>query len=399
MDCFLLKCTLCNKTEVFALKGKCECGGTLLVEYDIELAARTFTKANLKQRHSSMWKYHELLPITNPNCIVSLGEGYTPLIRLNTWEQKLPLGKLYIKREEQNPTGSFKARGFSAALTLLKERGIVKAAVPSNGNAASAFAAYSGRAGIDAYVFIPQDCPYLIVEECLHYGAKTYLVDGLIHDAGAIVEAGKVEQGWFNVGTLREPGRVEGKKTMGFEIAEQLEWTLPDVIIYPTGGGSGVIGLWRAFSQLLELGLVNGEMPRIAAVQEYGCTPICDAFQETGLTVYATLPAPTGMRVPEPPDRQLVASIIRKMNGTTVTVTQAEIRAAAAATGLSGISSSPEGAATWAGMLRLCETGWIQKKDKVVLFNTSHAMKYSAGKHASHIPLIKSYQDFLDVRK
>src|SRR5665647_837260 len=283
MSRFLLTCTECNKTEAFVLKGKCECGGTLLVEYDLELAAKSFTKANLKERPSSMWKYHELLPITNLDCIVSLGEGGTPLIRLNTWEKKLPLDQLYIKREEQNPTGSFKARGFSTALSLLKERGIKKAAVPSNGNAASAFAAYSSRAGIISYVFIPKDCPSLIVEECLLYGAKTSLVDGLIHEAGAIVEAGKVEQGWFNVGTLKEPGRVEGKKTMGFEIAEQLNWILPDVIIYPTGGGSGVIGLWKAFYQLLKLGLVEGDMPRIVAVQEKGCTPICNAFWESEL--------------------------------------------------------------------------------------------------------------------
>ena len=343
-----------------------------------------------------MWKYHELLPISNQKCIVSLGEGCTPLIRIHTWEQKLPLDQLYIKREEQNPTGSFKARGFSAAVSLLKERGIAKAAVPSNGNAASAFAAYSGRAGINAFVFIPQDCPNLIIEECLLYGAHTYLVDGLIHEAGAIVEAGKAEQGWYNVGTLKEPGRVEGKKTMGFEIAEQLDWTLPDVIIYPTGGGSGVIGLWRAFSQLLELGLVAGNMPRIAAVQEIGCTPICDAFEVLSeLERDNRLPAPTGMRVPEPPDRQLVASIIRQMEGTTVRVSQDEIKSAMRSMGICGISSSPEGAATWAGMLQLCDTGWIRPSDKVVLFNTSHAMKYSAAKQAAHVPVIKSYLDFL----
>jgi threonine synthase len=395
MGCFLLTCTLCNRTFPFDLKGKCECGGTLLVEYDLEQAAKSFTKANLKARPSSMWKYHELLPFTNLDSVVSLGEGGTPLIRLNAWEKKLPLNQLYIKREEQNPTGSFKARGFSTALSLLKEKGIRIAAVPSNGNAASAFAAYSSRAGIISYAFIPKDCPYFIIEECLLYGANTYLVDGMIHEAGAIVEAGKAAQGWFNVGTLKEPGRVEGKKTMGFEIAEQLNWTLPDVIIYPTGGGSGIIGLWKAFSQLIELGLVEGDMPRIAAVQERGCTPICDAFWATGLTREEVIPAPTGMRVPEPPDRQLIASIIRKMNGTAIAVSQTEIKAAANTMGLCGISASPEGAATWAGMQQLCHNGWIKPNDKVVLFNTSHAMKYGSEKHTANIPIIKSYDDFL----
>jgi threonine synthase len=391
---FFLTCAVCRKTEAFELKGKCKCGGTLLVEYDMELAARSFTKAKLKERPSSMWKYHELLPISNLDCIVSLGEGGTPLVRLNAWEKKLPLGRLYIKREEQNPTGSFKARGFSSALSLLKERGIGKAAVPSNGNAASAFAAYSGRAGIVSYVFVPKDCPCLIIEECMLYGANTYLVDGFIHDAGAIVEEGKQEQGWFNIGTLKEPGRAEGKKTMGFEIAEQLSWTLPDVIVYPTGGGSGIIGLWRAFCQLLDLGLVEGDMPRIAAVQESGCTPISDAFWKTESHLCETISAPTGMRVPEPPDRQLIASILHEMYGTTVTVSREEIRSATVSMGLGGISSSPEGAATWAGMLQLCNNGWIRPNDNVVLFNTSHAMKYFSGKSAVKIPMIKNYKDF-----
>jgi len=394
MSRFLLTCSVCNKTVPFALKGKCDCGGTLLVDYDLELAARSFTKTNLQIRPPSMWKYYELLPVLDRDCIVSLGEGSTPLIRLNAWESKLPLGQLYVKREEQNPTGSFKARGLSAALTLLKERGIKKAAVSSNGNAASAFAAYSSRAGIASYVFIPQDCPCLIVEECILYGATTFLVDGLIHDAGAIVEAGKIEQGWVNVGTLKEPGRVEGKKTMGFEIAEELGWAMPDVIVYPTGGGSGIIGLWRAFRQLINLGMVEGDLPRFAAVQEQGCTPICDAIGKEKSLHAATSPAPTGMRVPEPPDRQLIAAILRETNGTALSVSQEEIKSATRAMGLNGISSSPEGAATWAGMLRLCDMGWIVPSDKVMLFNTSHAMKYYPCAHAANIPMIKSYSDF-----
>jgi threonine synthase len=395
MNRFCLTCSLCKKKIPFVLQGKCECGGTLFVEYDLERASVTFTKDQLKIRPSSMWKYHELLPVSDLNCIVSIGEGSTPLVKLRTWEKKLPLGGLYVKREEQNPTGSFKARGFSAALSLLRERGISKVAVPSNGNAASALAAYAGRAGIESYVFLPRDCPGLIVEECINYGAHTFLVDGLIHNAGAIVEEGKQEQGWFNVGTLREPGRVEGKKTMGFELAEQLNWILPDVIIYPTGGGSGIIGLWRALNQLLEMGLVEGEIPRFVAVQEVGCTPVVSAFSNKLLSIsQMQSSSPTGMRVPQPPNLEIIVSILRETNGTAVAVSREEIEVAAASLGSCGISSSPEGAATWAGLLQLCDNGWIRKNDNVLLFNTSHAMKYVSYNLEKQVPIIKNYRDF-----
>jgi threonine synthase len=317
------------------------------------------------------------------------------LTRLAAWEKKLSIASLYIKREELNPTGSFKARGFSAAMSLLNERGIRKVAVPSNGNAASAMAAYAAHAGMDAYVFLPRDCPGLIVEECAGYGAHTFLVDGLIHDAGQIIENGKAVEGWFNVGTLREPGRVEGKKTMGLELAEQLNWKLPDVILYPTGGGSGIIGLWRAFRQLLAMGLVEGELPRLVTVQEEGCTPIVADFMQTpGQGSEEICSMPTGMRVPEPPNRSLIVSILKESNGTAIAVTSGEIRAAVKTMGGSGISSSPEGAATWAGLLKLRDSGWIRPSDRVVLFNTSHAMKYSPYTYAKPLPTIRSYEDF-----
>ncbi|NHN30486.1 threonine synthase [Paenibacillus agricola] len=399
MDKFGLICSLCSRKIPFALEGKCTCGGTWLVEYDLQRAALTFTKKRLRARPASMWKYHELLPIAKLSSIISLGEGSTPLVRLTEWEKKLPLGGLYVKREEQNPTGSFKARGFASALTLINESGIKKVALPSNGNAAAALSAYASRAGMEAYVFLPADCPGLIIEECVNYGAHTYRVDGLIHDAGAIVEEGKLEQGWYNVGTMREPGRVEGKKTMGFELAEQLDWTLPDVIVYPAGGGSGLIGLWRAFHQLLAMGLVTGALPRFVAVQEDGCTPIVSAFWQHAQpeTLPAGSPMPTGMRVPRPPNRNLIVSILRETKGTAIAVTREEIHAATAAMGLCGISSSPEGAATWAGLQRLIDSGWILGQDKVVLFNTSHAMKYTLYPTKLQLPLIKSYQDFKSI--
>jgi threonine synthase len=382
----------------FSIYGtKCSCGGTLLVEYDLELVGRTLTKESLRQRGTSMWRYEELLPIEKKEHIVSLGEGWTPLVRLGLAERQLPLGKLWVKREEQNPTGSFKSRGFSAALSVAKEHGIRKVAVNSNGNAASALAAYAGYAGMEAYVFLPQDCPGIIVEECVHYGARTFLVDGLIHDAGKIIADGMAEQGWHNVGTLKEPGRAEGKKTMGLELAEQLGWKLPDVIVYPTGGGSGIIGMWNAFKQLRELGFVEGELPRMVSVQEAGCDPLVQAM-EGGGRFFAqgeeVSSNPTGMRVPSPPDGELIVSILRESSGTALTVTAEEIRDAQLAMGRQGISSSPEGAATWAGLMRLLDRGWIGAEEEVVLFNTSHAMKYLPWQ-AQGLPVVRNYRDWV----
>lgn len=389
-------CKACGKHKPFNIKeSRCGCGGTLQVNYDVEQVSRTLTKENLKDRVPSMWRYAELLPVSNQKYIVSLGEGWTPLIRMYYVEQKLPLRKLWVKREEQNPTGSFKSRGFSAAISIAKEYGINKVAVNSNGNAASALAAYAGYAGMTAYAFLPKDCPGLIVQECIQYGAQTFLVDGLIHDAGKIIQDGQLEQGWHNVGTLKEPGRAEGKKTMGFELAEQLNWKLPQVIIYPTGGGSGVIGMWNAFQQLKQMGFIAGDLPRMVSVQEVGCQPLVDAiegkreFISQGHNVSSK---PTGMRVPHPPDGELIVSILRESCGTALAVSHEEIYQAQASLGKQGISSSPEGAATWAGLIQLTDQGWIRTDDEVVLFNTSHSMKYLPWSH-NHIPTIKTYKD------
>ncbi|GIP37712.1 threonine synthase [Paenibacillus sp. J31TS4] len=394
--CWLV-CSRCERRQPFALRGKCRCGGTLLVAYDLELAGRTMTKEELTGRTTSMWRYLELLPVRLTEAIVTLGEGGTPLLRLPRAEKRLALREIYVKREEQNPTGSFKARGFSAAVSLLKERGIHRAAVPSNGNAASAFAAYAARGGLDAYVFVPRDCPRLIVEESMRYGAQTYIVDGLIHNASALIEEGRDEQGWFHVGTLREPGRVEGKKTMGLELAEQLGWRLPDVIVYPTGGGSGIIGLWKAFRELREMGLAEGPLPRFVSVQEAGCQPIVDAVAAGERVRPPAGPvesAPTGLRVPQPPDGDLIAEIIRRTDGTAVAVSCGEIESAAAETGREGLSSSPEGAAAWAGLLRLRSDGWLEPTDRVVVFNTAHALKYAAAEPSlAGPPLVRSYAD------
>ncbi|MDD9267456.1 threonine synthase [Paenibacillus sp. GCM10023248] len=393
-----LYCSRCSAKLPFRYQDmKCACGGTLLVEYDLERLSRTFKKEALLTRYPSMWRYNELLPVSDPDCIITLGEGWTPLVRMQEWEAKLPLRQLWIKREEQNPTGSFKSRGFSVAVSLLKESGAAKAAVPSNGNAAGALAAYASRAGIEASVFIPQDCPPLIVEECPLYGADTYLVDGFIHDAAAIIEAGRTEQGWVNVGTLKEPGRVEGKKTMGLELAEQLGWTFPDCIIYPTGGGSGIIGMWKAYHELKALGWIDGPMPKFVCVQEEGCQPIVDALTQAPPPAGVEA-SPTGMRVPQPPDLELLLSIVQQSGGTALALSKRQIAEATRTLGAQGISASPEGSATWAGLLALCDSGWLRPSDSVVLFNTSHAMKYAKLGSGFTVPTIRSYADYVQLR-
>ncbi|MFD1020218.1 threonine synthase [Thalassobacillus hwangdonensis] len=395
---FWFTCNGCGKNKTFDLiETKCECGGTLGVEYDLDMVAHTFTKESLKERVPSMWRYKELLPVEHMENVISLGEGWTPLVRLEEAEKEYPVKKLWVKREEQNPTGSFKSRGSSAAVSVANEYGVKKVAVNSNGNAASALAAYAGYAGMEAYAFVPKDCPGLIVEECMLHGAHTFLVDGLIQDAGKLIQDGKKEQGWHNVGTLKEPGRAEGKKTMGLELAEQFDWNLPDVIIYPTGGGSGVIGMWNAFLQLKELGFIEGDLPKIVSVQEDGCQPIVTSIETESpfsAQTYGVVSNPTGMRVPSPPDGELITSILRDSNGTAVAVTKEEIKDAQSYFGKYGVSSSPEGSATMAGFKRLVEEGWLSEDDEVVLFNTSHAMKYLPYE-VSNVPTVKNYQDWI----
>ncbi|MFC6458956.1 threonine synthase [Paenibacillus vulneris] len=396
MSRFRQKCTRCGKHFPFSLKGRCECGGTLLVEYDLEQVSRSLHPSVLRERSATMWRYMELLPLEHEKSIVTLGEGWTPLLPMNPLERELDIQGVYLKREEQNPTGSFKSRGFSSTLSLLKEHGVDHVAVPSNGNAASAMAAYAARAQIKSTVIVPKDCPGIIIEECLRYSALTYVVDGMIHDASCIIEEGVKEQGWFHAGTLKEPGRVEGKKTMGLELAEQLGWKLPDVILYPTGGGSGIIGMWKAFQELHQLGWVSGSLPRMVSIQEEGCQPLVDAMTSGAFTASppdSVRSNPTGLRVPNPPDGELVVRILKQSQGAAVSVTAEEIQSAQKRLGRLGISSSPEGAATLAGLLQLQEKGWIARSETVVLFNTSHADKYLPYAPSTTVPIIKTYAD------
>ncbi|HEX6038764.1 threonine synthase [Longimicrobium sp.] len=402
---FWLTCSRCDAQTEFRLSARCACGGSLLVEYDLDRVAATLSPGVLRGRHGSLWRYREMLPVERDESIVSLGEGSTPLLPLDAVARELGIRRLHVKHEEQNPTGSFKARGFSVAVSLLVEHGIRKAAVGSNGNAASALAAYAARAGIAAHVFLPRDCPGLIVDECRSYGAETFLVRGLIQDAGRLIDAGRDDEGWTSVGTLREPGRAEGKKTMGLELAEQLGWRFPDVIVYPTGGGSGIIGMWKAFRELRALGWVSGDVPRFACVQEHGCTPLLPAItgdDGAGAAADEVRPTPTGLRVPSPPDGPLVSRIVRESEGTAVSVTREEITAAQARLGTAGVSSSPEGAATLAGLERLRESGWVRQTDEVVLFNTAHALKYRPWTPSAPVPVVGDYADYraqVDARR
>lgn len=374
---FWICCSKCGETFHFNdFRPKCTCGSTLLVQYDLDRVSKEFAVEGFPNRSQSLWRYSKLLPVTEGDPIITLGEGCTPLVPIERLSQLAGVKEVFVKREEQNPTGSFKARGMSVAVSLVKAKGIRKVAIASNGNAAAATAAYSVKAEIEAHIFLPKDCPGRIVEECRLYGAHTFLVDGLIHDAARIIEEGKKEEGWFNLGTLQEPGRIEGKKTMGYELAEAFGWELPDVVIYPTGGGSGLIGMWKAFKEMKQLGIITGDLPRLIAVQESGCQPVVNSFHE--VNERSSLPAaPTGMRVPLPPDLDLIISIIKETNGTAIAVKQDEIMEAQALFGKQGISASPEGSATLAALLKLKDKGHFRPGDRVVLFNTSHAMKYA----------------------
>src|SRR5712691_11297781 len=277
-----LECAACGlEHEARRLLNLCrECEKPLLVRYDLERAARTLTKESLAGRRPDLWRYREVLPVERDANIVSLGEGWTPLLHATRLGERLGLSKLYIKDESQNPTQSFKARGMAAAVSMAKELGAKKLAVPSAGNAAGALAAYAARAGLEAHIFMPNDTPRANVVECEQTGAHVTLMDGLITDCGAEIGRRKEAEGWFDVSTLKEPYRVEGKKTLGYELAEQFDWHLPDVIFYPTGGGTGLIGMWKAFDEMEQMGWIGSQRPRMVTVQAAGCAPIVRAFEE-----------------------------------------------------------------------------------------------------------------------
>ena len=351
-----------------------------MVRYDLGRAKDTLAKSILSDRVPSLWRYRELLPLQSEANLVSLGEGYTPLLDAKKLSAEIGVRQLWIKDEGQNPTGSFKDRGLSLAISRAKELGVTKAAIPSAGNAGGSFAAYAARAGIEAHVFMPRDTPIANQIEAAQYGARLTLVDGLINDCGRIIAERRATEGWFDVSTLKEPSRVEGKKTMGYEIAEQLGWRVPDVIIYPTGGGTGLIGMWKAFGELEELGRIGSARPRMVSVQASGCAPIVKAFEEGKPAAELWQNANTvasGLRVPQAVADFLILQIIRKSRGMAVSVSDEAMLAEIPRVGKSeGIFSCPEGAACVAALRRLLEDGWIKPTDEVVIFNTASGLKY-----------------------
>lgn len=377
-----LECAACGfEHEAQRLHNLCtKCGKPLLVRYDLEQAAATLTKESLASRGADLWRYREVLPVEHDENIVSLGEGWTPLVRASRLGAQVGLSDLFIKDESQNPTQSFKARGMAAAVSMAKQLGARKLAVPSAGNAAGALAAYAARAGLEAFIFMPRDTPRANVVECEQTGAHVTLMDGLITDCGAEVARLKESEGWFDVSTLKEPYRIEGKKTLGYELAEQLNWQLPDVIIYPTGGGTGLIGMWKAFDEMEQMGWIGPKRPRMVTVQAAGCAPIVKAFEE-GKRFADEFPnaktTASGLRVPRAIGDFMILDALRASGGTAVAVTDEELIAATREIGAAeGIFCAPEGAACLPALKKLMATGSVKPDERVVLFNTGSGVKY-----------------------
>ncbi len=374
-----LECSRCKKSFPSGqLVNLCACGGPLLARYDLSRAAKTLSLEALRDRPPTMWRYEELLPAAGEP--VTLGEGMTPLVHAQRLGARMGLGRLYVKDEGLNPTGSFKARGLSAAVTRAKELNAKKLATPTAGNAGGALAAYAARAGLAAIVVMPADTPEANEIECRAAGAEVVKLDGLISDCGRYVAERGPREGWYEVTTLKEPYRIEGKKTMGFEAWEQLGGKLPDVILYPTGGGVGMIGMWKAFAELEALGLCGAKRPRMVTVQASGCAPVVRAFDQGAAASEPWENASTiasGLRVPKALGDFLVLAAVRESGGTAVAVTDAEIVAEARALAAEeGIFAAPEGAAGIAAVRKLAERGWIARDEVVVAYNTGSGYKY-----------------------
>ena len=377
-----LECAACGRRyEARRLHNLCmQCGKPLLVRYDLQQAATSLTKEALQEREPDLWRYREVLPVEREENVISLGEGFTPLVHASRLGQQLGLSQLYIKDEGQNPTQSFKARGMTVAVSMAKELGAKKLAVPSAGNAAGALAAYAARAGMEAHIFMPRDTPRANVIECEQTGARVTLMDGLITDCGAEVGRRKDAEGWFDVSTLKEPYRIEGKKTMGYELAEQFEWQLPDVILYPTGGGTGLIGMWKAFDEMEQMGWIDSKRPRMITVQASGCAPIVNAFEQ-GKRFADEFPnahtTASGLRVPKAIGDFLILDALRASGGTAVAVTDEELIKATKEIGAAeGLFCAPEGAACLPALKELLADGSVKPNARIVLFNTGSGVKY-----------------------
>jgi threonine synthase len=378
-----LECSRCRKThDAERVQNLCDCGGPLLVRYDLKAAASAVRPSDLAGRVSSLWRYRELLPVRDPKNIITLGEGMTPLFPLPRLGAELGLRDLWLKDEGLNPTASFKARGAATGVSRAKELGITALAMPTNGNAGGAWASYGARAGMSVTLVMPTDAPAMSVLEATAVGASAYMVRGQITDAGAIVGRSAKAHGWFEAATLKEPYRIEGKKTMGYEIAEQFAWSLPDVILYPTGGGVGIIGIYKALLEMRELGWLpeNVRFPKLVAVQAEGCQPIVKAYREgkdvsekwEGASTVAQ-----GIRVPKALGDFLVLQAVRETNGTCVAVPDADTMwGLERISRLEGAFICPEGAALVGAARMLLRDGWLDAGQRVLLLNTGAGIKY-----------------------
>ena len=379
-----IECTSCkkiySKDEILKLCPEPECGKVLFPKYDLKIDKSRKYIDDLKNRKPNMWRYKEFLPVNYEENIVSLGEGYTPILNAKNLEIDLGIKKLLIKDESLNPTSSFKARGLSAAVSKAKELGIKKFSIPTAGNAGGALAAYTSKAGLESYVFMPKDAPLANKTEVKYFGAKLELIDGYINDAGKKSMEVSADKNLFDVSTLKEPYRVEGKKTMGYEIAEQLNWELPDHIIYPTGGGTGIIGIWKAFKELTEIGMLNSKLPKMICVQADGCSPVVDAYlsgKKNAELFQNPETIAAGMRVPIAVGDYLIIDSVNESNGTALKINDKEmVNGVKKMSSKEGIFCAPEGGSLVSATIKLVDSSFIKPHETVLLLNTGSGYKY-----------------------
>src|SRR5262245_22043205 len=381
MPVLRLDCTRCDKNYPAGVRrGLCDCGGVLFARYDLERAAKNMRPGHLALREPTLWRYDDVLPVDDPDLRLTLGEGFTPLLPVRRLGIAAGLPRLFVKDESGNPTGSFKARGLCVAVSMAKVLGATDVSLPSAGNAGSALAAYAARGGLKAHVFLPSDIPQLFLVEAEALGADVRTVQGTIAEAGRAAAQAAEAGGWYDCATFKEPYRVEGKKTMGYELAEQMGWKLPDAILYPTGGGTGLVGMWKAFAEMETMGFVGPARPRMYAVQAEGCAPVVKAFAEGKNEVEPWADASThalGLRVPRPFADALILDALRQSHGAAVAVSEQEIMAGtreAAAT--EGLFMAPEGGACVAALRKLKSSGHLSADDTVVIFDTGTGYKY-----------------------
>ncbi|MCE5310620.1 MAG: threonine synthase [Acidobacteriales bacterium] len=392
-----LECTRCGASyDAARPRNLCDCGGPLMARYDLGRASEGWSREWIDHGPSNIWRYAPVLPVDSPAAMISLGEGLTPLIALKRLGDEWGARNLWLKDDGVNPTGSFKARGLACAVSKALELGIRKLALPSAGNAASAMAAYAAAAGLESHIFMPADVPQSNYLECRAFGAHVTLVDGLISDCAKVMAERAAEEGWFDMSTFHEPYRVEGKKTMGYELAEQFRWTLPDAILYPTGGGVGLVGMWKAFEELEALGwVVPGKRPRMIAVQAEGCRPLVDAFERGDQETRASAEPHTlasGLRVPKPVADFLLLRILKESGGLAVAVSdQQMLDAGTLLARREGIFAAPEGAACVAAARTLVENGALDPAGRIVIYNTGAGLKYLEA-YSTRFPRIRDRQ-------